>query len=115
MNTVKVKRTELLAKLQSNRKEHRDLFLKAQIGYRKAVISELDSMLSEARDGKQIRRVISLPEPQDHTGDYDRQIVMMEMSVDETIEVTSQEFDMYVMDNWSWKAMATASNMRYTQ
>jgi hypothetical protein len=38
MNTVKVKRDELLAKVRANRDAHRDLFLKAQEGYRKLVI-----------------------------------------------------------------------------
>ena len=49
MNTVKVKREELLAKVRSNRDAHQTLFLKAQEGYRKLVIEELDRMLEDAR------------------------------------------------------------------
>lgn len=115
MNTVKVTRKELLDKLIANRKTHRDLFLKAQEGYREQVIEELDRMLAEARAGKAIRRHISLPEPLDHTADYDRTITMLEMSVDEHIEISSREFDMFVMDNWDWKQMVTASNMLYVK
>jgi hypothetical protein len=115
MNTVKVKREELLKKLHLNRKNHRDLFLAAQIGYRKQVIQELDRMLTEAREGKNIRRGITLPEPEDHTTDYDRTIAMLEMSVEEHIEIQAHEFDMYIMDNWAWKAQVMASNARYTQ
>lgn len=115
MNRVKVTRKDLLEKLTINRKSHRDLFLRAQEGYRKQVIEELDRMLSEARSGKPICRAIGLPEPQDHTSDYDRAIAMLEMSVDEHIEISATEFDMFVMDNWSWKQMAMESNMRYTQ
>lgn len=114
MRTVKVIRAELLEKLTTNRNNHRNLFLKAQEGYRKAVIEELDRMLEEARSGKPIRRAITLPEPQDHTSEYDRAIQMLTMSVDAHIEIGSEEFDMFVMDNWSWKAMAMASNSRYT-
>jgi hypothetical protein len=113
MQTVKVKRISLLEKLQSNRKTHRDIFLKAQEGYRKRVIQELGQMLAEARAGKSIRRAISLPEPQDHTADYDRVIAMLEMSVEDEIEIAAHEFDMYVMDNWAWKPMATTSHIQY--
>ncbi|MDE2096161.1 MAG: hypothetical protein KGL39_02875 [Patescibacteria group bacterium] len=113
MQTVKVKRAELLEKITKNRDAHRELFLKAQEGYRKQVIHELDLMLEDARAGRNIRRSLSLPEPQDHTSDYDREISMLQMSVDDVIEVSMQEFDWYVMDNWSWKASVTASNMRY--
>lgn len=115
MNTIKVNRHDLLEKLQANRKEHRDLFLKAQEGYRKAVIEELDRMLADARANKPIRRALTLPEPQDHTEDYDREIAMLEMSVDDEIEIHAQEFDMFVMDNWSWKSMVTACNMSYVK
>jgi hypothetical protein len=113
MQTVRVKRISLLEKLQSNRKNHRDIFLKAHAGYRKTVIQELDKMLADARDGKSIRRALNLPEPEDHTADYDLVITMLEMSVEEEIQMLSHEFNMYVMDNWAWKPMATATHIQY--
>lgn len=113
MQKVKVKRTELLKKVKANREGHRSLFLKAQDGYRKAVIQELDAMLQEARDGKPIRRAIKLPEPIDHTADYDRVLAMLEMSVDKEITLESHEFDQYVQDNWSWSQLASFTNMSY--
>lgn len=114
MHEVKVKRLELLAIVKKNMKAHRDLFLKAQTGYRQAVIEELDAMLKEAREGKKIRRAIALPEPQDHTEDYNRVIKMLEMSVDKTIDLDSSSFDNYVRDQWNWKALADFTNMSYT-
>lgn len=114
MKTVRVERLVLLEKLEENRDAHRDLFLEAQKGYRKAVIKELDQMLQEARDGRPIRRYLELPEPQDHTNDYDNVIAMLEMSVDETIELTSTDFSQYVRDDWSWKALAQLVNTSYT-
>jgi len=70
-------------------------------------------MLKDARNGKMIRRRITLPEPQDHTNDYDRVITMLEMSVDSVIELDDVAFDQYVMDNWSWKGDALATNSMY--
>lgn len=114
MKTVRVGRDELLGKLRENRSAHRDLFLEAQKGYRVAVISELDQMLAEARAGSPIRRGIALPEPQDHTDDYDTVISMLEMSVDSDVELSHSEFSQYVRDDWSWKAMAMHVNSSYT-
>ena len=79
-----------------------ELFLKAQASYRKFVIQELDRMLAEAKAGRQIRRSINLVQPRDHTGDYDRTIMMLEMSVGDTIVLDATEFDQYVRDVWAW-------------
>jgi hypothetical protein len=38
---------------------------------------------------------------------------MLEMSVDDIIVLTSQEFDCYVMDNWTWKQNVTVRNSSY--
>jgi hypothetical protein len=102
MNTVKVKREDLLTKVRANRDAHRDLFLKAQANYRKLIIQELDRMLADAKAGRKIRRSIDLVQPRDHTGDYDRTIMMLEMSVDDTIILDANEFDQYVRDVWAW-------------
>jgi hypothetical protein len=102
MNTVKVKREDLLAKVRANRDAHQELFLKAQANYRKFIIEELDRMLADATANRKIRRSIDLVEPRDHTSDYDRTIMMLEMSVEETIILNATEFDQYVRDVWAW-------------
>src|SRR5215471_11235331 len=110
MNQVKVKRADLLAKIRANRDAHWALFLKAQEGYRKLVIEELDRMLADAKAGRPIRRSISLAEPADHTDDYERILAMLEMSVDDTIMLDAQEFNQYVLDNWEWSRLASYTN-----
>jgi hypothetical protein len=102
MNTVKVKREDLLAKVRANRESHRELFLKARANYRKFIIEELDRMLADARAGRQIRRSIDPVQPRDHTGDYDRTIMMLEMSVEDRIILDATQFDQYVRDVWAW-------------
>ena len=109
MNQVKVRRADLLAKVRTNRDAHRDLFLKAQEGYRKLVIEELDRMLKDAKDGLPIQRSVTLTEPSNHVKDYDRVITMLEMSVDDTVTLDAQDFDRYVMDNWDWSRFALAN------
>jgi hypothetical protein len=113
MHSVKVKRSELLEKIKKNREGHRDLFLKAQEGYRLDVIAELEQHLKDARERKKISRALSLPEPQDHTDDYDSVIAMLEMSVEEVIELDAGSFQQYVLDKWAWKRAADVTNIGY--
>lgn len=104
MEVVKVKRDELLKKVKDNRANHRQIFEDGQEVYRERVVAELDTMLADAKNGRKIRRMISLPEPEDHTRDYDRIITMLEMSVDSEIELEEHDFSRYVMDQWEWNA-----------
>jgi hypothetical protein len=108
MNTVKVKREELLTKVRANRDAHRTLFLKAQEGYRKLVIEELDRMLADAKAGRLIARSINLVEPADHIEDYDRVL-----AVDDTVILSAEEFSQYVLDRWTWSRFATSTNKSY--
>lgn len=114
MKTVIIAKDKLLARVKENYKSHRDLFLEAQKGYRKAVIQELDKMLKSAKDGSPIITNVSLVEPQDHTDDYLMIIDMLEMTTESEIELTSREFENYVRDNWDWTAFAAMTNSSYT-
>lgn len=115
MRSVTVKKVELLGIMSENREEHRAIFLKAQEGYREDMIAELELRLKEARDGKVIRRMIALPEPSDHTSDYDRVIAMLTMSVDDEIELDDDQFECFVLDKWGWSAQAMHTNMSYVK
>jgi hypothetical protein len=111
---VKVSKAELLVILRENRSKHRDTFLEAQKKYRERVIEELERSLADARSGNDIRRDIRLPVPEDHTSDYDREIRMLEMEVEDTILIPSHQFDWFVMDKWSWSPSFAANTVGYT-
>lgn len=113
LSVITVKKAELLGALKKNSALHRDVFVEAQAGYREAVIRELDAMLAEARQGKQIRRNVQLVEPQDHTRDYSRVIAMLEMCVNEEVKISEAEFGQYVLDDWGWKAQFATSTQSY--
>lgn len=114
MRTVKIGKAALLDKLRENREQHREVFLKAQDGYKQFLIKELEQRLDEAQKGMKVDRFIRLEEPEDHTSDYDRVIMMAEMSVDDEIELTEQDFSQFVMDQWSWKQAFAATAGTYT-
>ena len=110
---VTVKKSELLDAMRANREGHRAEFLKAQDGYRLAVIEELDKMLADARDGKNLRVAVGLTAPTEHTKDYDRVIRMLEMSTADEIVISETQFAQYVLDEWGWMGQFKATTSRY--
>lgn len=103
MQTVRVSKDSVLEKLKSNRDGHRAIFEEALDGYHKVVTEHLEQALADARANKQYTTYLALPEPQDHTRDYDRVIALVDMSLDKELELTLIEFSQYVLDDWGWK------------
>lgn len=114
MEVVKVKKSELLAKLRHNRSEHREVFDEASGVFRKEVIKMLDQRLADAKAGKRIKLRIELVQPMDQTAEYDQAIAMCEMSVDDEIELSHENFRNYVLDRWHWRDQFLASSARYS-
>jgi hypothetical protein len=115
METVTVKKDELLETLRKNRKEHRETFLEALDGYHKAALKALADRIEEAKNNKRVHLSFRLEQPKDQTKEYDRIIRMLEMSVASEVELTQQEFANYVMDDWSWMEQWLASNAGYSE
>jgi hypothetical protein len=103
MHTVKVAKDEFVTVVTHNREEHRTVFEKALAGYHQRLLRELERRIHDLRRGRAVDVRISMPEPEDHTEDYDRVLTMARMSVDDVIELTAEDFAMYVMDQWHWK------------
>jgi hypothetical protein len=74
---------------------------------------ELERRVRDLKHSRQVNQYIGLPEPEDHTDDYDRVLTMIEMSINDTVELSENEFAMYVMDQWDWKQSFTESTYRY--
>lgn len=113
MQSVKVKRLELLEVVKKNRDNHRSEFEKAIVVYRQRAIEELDKMIAAARNGDKIIRFVGLPEPEDHTDDYERVVRMLEMSVEENLEISARDFNCYVCDEWGWAESFTKNTKSY--
>jgi hypothetical protein len=110
---TKIKREELLQVVTANRDKHREVFLEALDGYRKAAIAELENALNDAKSGKAIFRTTKLIQPMDQTGDYNRAIKMMEMTTEPIIELDEDQFAQLVMNKWHWGKQFSASNRAY--
>jgi hypothetical protein len=111
---VRCKRSELLEKVKENRSEHRKVFEDALAGWEDAVVKRLATMVKNAKDKKKFELQVGLPQPQDHTNDYDRVIAMLELSVDETVVIDHRQFAQYYMDDWGWKNDFITTASTYT-
>lgn len=114
MQSIKVNTSDLLEVLQTNREKHLADYKEAVAEYRKLAVAELTEMLKQAKskDGK-IKRGITAPEPQSFVSSYDTAIKMLEMSVDDTMELSQAEFLQYVEDKWSWQQTFASTTMVY--
>ena len=115
MRTVTVTKDDFLTRVRENRDNHRAVFEEALEGYRQRRMLELVHRVRDLKRGGVINQYIGLPEPEDHTDDYDRILTMVEMSINDTVELSENEFAMYVMDQWQWKQSFTNSTDRYVR
>jgi hypothetical protein len=112
--TVRVKRVELLEKLTANRAKHVADFKTAMAEWVRQCESALERAYGEAREGFIIQNpLIDLPKPESFTSSYDEAIGMMEMEVRDEVEITAQEFQAWVQDNWSWRGRFMANSGTY--
>lgn len=113
LNLIKVQKAELLQKLLDNREAHVAEYNEALEGFKKERIRELEKFLVNAIEEKEVPQSITFDVPKSHESDYTTVIEMLEMSVDEEIYITMQEFRQYVQDKWSWKGAFSLTNSKY--
>lgn len=123
MRKVKVKRDELLKTIRENREQHCQDYLEAMEGYREAfaealreaasIIAVRQARLEEEGSVNPKAIAFELTRPESHEKDYDQVICMLEMSVDDELEISSDEFACYVMDDWDWKVRFESVTSNY--
>ena len=114
MKTVTVEKSELIKRVEKNRHDHRKIFEEAVEGYKKEAVKLLERHIKKILGGGLERVYISLPEPEDHTADYDRVLEMLKMHIDEAVDIDEESFASYVMDDWSWKRQFLQTNAAYS-
>ena len=56
---------------------------------------------------------INLVYPENQTSSYDKAIRMMQASIYDEVKLSDQEFNCYVLNDWSWKSKFTSSVSNY--
>jgi hypothetical protein len=113
--TINVDKTRLLATLKRNRETHGIAYEQAKKGYIRVTTEQLKEYVELLANGELlVQRFINAP-PEDHTGDYDDAIAMMEWAQDDDVELTQGQFRQYVQDDWGWKDSWVTSNTAYIE
>lgn len=103
MDLVTVRKTDLIEVVKQNREKHNLIFAESVNGYWEKAQTELDKQIEKARIKDTSGLHLSLPYPTSHEKEYIRALKQLEMSVDENIELSQNEFSQLVMNDWSWK------------
>lgn len=101
MKEVRVSIDDLETALVSNRAKHEAEYKEALVGYRVKMERNCELMLADARAQQDVVSRIEM-KPREHLDEYDRAIAMCEMSEDEFVTLSAQEFDQFCRDNWAW-------------
>ena len=113
MKPFRIKKQELIEKVEFNRREHRAIYERADEGWKAQFQKWLDKQRDAVFEGEEFETFFNEPRPQDHTEDYDVVLDGWKMSEDEEIELSIQEFRQYVRDEWGWKKDFMATSQSY--
>ena len=103
LSTVRVDKDFLLTKLKENRKQHKIMYEEAMGGWQKQMIDMLKGEIKKVEKDKTYTPNMYLSKPYSHVKDYDKVIGILEASLDEEFELSSDDFSRYVQDEWAWK------------
>lgn len=111
METVQVKKDDLIQTLEKNKVDHVKEFEEAWDAYADKLVENLESMLAAAKteDVASVQLHINLVKPENHESDYNRAIEMLDWEVNDTVELQEHEFANLVQDDWGWARAFAAS------
>lgn len=116
MKTVKMNKTKLLGIIFSNKEKHVKAYNEAVEDYKKLVVKISQENLKQAESGDldNIAKIKSIPpRPVSYESSYNRALLMLELSVEDTIDLDVHDFDQLVQDEWQWKQSFIASTSTY--
>lgn len=123
MDSLKFDRKVLLKAVRDNRDKHQTDYDEAVEGYKEAVVEALQKKiaffqkaLADYKNGGELHpgASLGLTPPRHYMKDYNRVVKMLEMSHEDDIELSHEEFSQYVMDDWKWKENFTQSTALYS-
>jgi len=97
-----VSRDELLEILKENKKRHIEIYNESFVGYMEKFKKDLEQKLDDLNNGINKNLGISFNPPISYEHEYDRAIRMMELHQSSTIELSIDNFNNLVMDEWNW-------------
>lgn len=114
MRTVTVNKGKLIKAMEENRLIHKKEYEEVIKEYKDELQKRLKKTMVEIKNKHHnFPHGVFNDEPKNNINDYERVISMLYMSIDNTIELTQDEYNNYVLDNWSWKDRFELSKSTY--
>jgi len=114
MNTVTVKKEELVKVLTENRDVHQKKYDDAYKGYVILVTKALKKTLKKVEAGKKFDlNFHQLNKPERHTEDYQNVIDMLGVTAQEVVDIGMDDYQKYYKNNWNWHLHWHLSNKMY--
>lgn len=115
METIKVNRVDLIAKIETNREKHEAEFNQAVEVWVKKATKALAKAAKKAEEKGWIDTDVlaGLPKPQSYLQSYEDALARLNMDVREEIELEDREFSAWVQDNWVWRGAFHANTSMY--
>ena len=117
MKSITVSKTDLVAKLTTNRATHTDEFTSAIGGWHQSVLDALREAsleFDETEDLKNLNIAYRFPKPECHDDEYDRALQMLEWEVGDSVTLTEEDFRHFVQDDWDWTSRHRAFSSQYS-
>ena len=115
MQSVIVDKEKVLERLKTNREKHAEMVGEAIEGYKEELLEALATAQRDVAADKPFdhHSILSVTAPMDKTEEYDTAIEMMEMCLDDKVELTFQDFQHFIRDNWPWRNDFMVQNTKY--
>jgi hypothetical protein len=127
VKTILIERSRLQATLSANLEIHKKEYAEAKAGYeekRLELIRRLADVATHccAKNTEANRKGIHesynefarLEKPQDHSSEYEQAIALMEWETRDKVDISINDFERFVRDNWSWKSQFKNAHSNYT-
>lgn len=110
--TIKVKKSDLLDKIKVNKENHKKEYEEAVVAYRIEARKQLNQQKKSLEKGDLNLR-LNLVAPVNMEAEYDKLIQIFEWEVEDHVELSTGEFNEYVLDETQFAVSAKMLNSTY--
>ncbi|MHB8098029.1 MAG: hypothetical protein ACYDD5_00380 [Sulfuricurvum sp.] len=111
---VKVNKNDLISKLEENREIHITEFNELKVDYMEAFTKQLKEMTKSVKNGNfNTTTDFTMVKPTSYLKTYDEVIGMLKMSIEDTFEITQDEYRQYVLNDWNWSRSFAITKASY--
>lgn len=111
---IKVDKAKLIEKIKENKAKHIQEYKEAVEEYKKEAAKKLEELKIDLDAGK-TNLYLSMTQPENKEEEYDKLVEQFNWELAEVVELSQNEFNQYVHDEFDFAIQARVSNLSYTR